>query len=358
MADMPQAMAVLERQRRALVDAYVRRAWNMWKSLDPADWWNDAVTQGVGAWITQNQIAFIAAMRRLGISYADIMLGLVGRVPAGRIPEYTVTRANTDPWAVAVRPADGYRAASVREPGIRPAAWDGLDGDVRASVDRWLSDAMRRLETNAATDGQIALNTAATRRFRGAGVRQYRRVIHPELSRSGTCGLCAVAASNVYGTDDLLPMHDNCVCTVAPITADSDPGLDLNRRDLDAIYRKAGGTTSAAGLKSVRITTVTHGELGPILTQDEWRGRRDDGATPPQWRAPDQDMTRKAMSRMYARATEFQRHYQTVLETGREDTFRFEGRSYTFKPSAHLEQAMSYQTAWLNYLRTTLGLAA
>ena len=39
MADMTQALTVMERQRQALVDAYVQRAWNMWKSLDPADWW-------------------------------------------------------------------------------------------------------------------------------------------------------------------------------------------------------------------------------------------------------------------------------------------------------------------------------
>ena len=91
MADMTQALTVMERQRQALVDAYVQRAWNMWKSLDPADWWNDAITQGVSAWITQNQIAFIKAMRHLGVSYADVMLGMVNMPSDGQIPEYIVT---------------------------------------------------------------------------------------------------------------------------------------------------------------------------------------------------------------------------------------------------------------------------
>lgn len=171
MADMTQALTVMERQRQALVDAYVQRAWNMWKSLDPADWWNDAITQGVSAWITQNQIAFIKAMRHLGVSYADVMLGMVNVPSDGQIPEYIVTRDNTDPWAVSVRPADAYRSMAVRDPSIRPLAWDNLDDYVQKAVDDWLDAAVKRLTDNANTDGQIAMNSAATQRFHGSGVR-------------------------------------------------------------------------------------------------------------------------------------------------------------------------------------------
>lgn len=357
MADMTQALTVMERQRQALVDAYVQRAWNMWKSLDPADWWNDAITQGVSAWITQNQIAFIKAMRHLGVSYADVMLGMVNMPSDGQIPEYIVTRDNTDPWAVSVRPADAYRSMAVRDPSIRPLAWDNLDDYVQKAVDDWLDAAVKRLTDNANTDGQIAMNSAATQRFHGSGIRKYRRVIHPELSKTGTCGLCAVAATNVFSTADLLPMHNNCKCTVAPITANNDPGLKLNREDLDAIYRKAG-STSAADLKSVRVIMESHSEIGPILTQSQWRREYDDGTPAPEWHIPDLKMTRTALQRMYARAMEFQQHYQKVLDTGEEDDFPFEGRKYSFRPSAHLRQAMSYQRAWLQYLRSTLGLAA
>ena len=201
------------------------------------------------------------------------------------------------------------------------------------------------------------MNSAATQRFHGSGVRKYRRVIHPELSKTGTCGLCAVAATNVFSTADLLPMHNNCKCTVAPITANNDPGLKLNREDLDAIYRKAG-STSAADLKSVRVIVESHSEIGPILTQSQWRREYDDGTPAPEWHIPDLKMTRTALQRMYARAMEFQQHYQKVLDTGEEDDFPFEGRKYSFRPSVHLRQAMSYQRAWLRYLRSTLGLAA
>ena len=358
MADTTQVLTVLEQQRQALVDAYINRAWAMWQSLDPADWWNDAVTQGVGAWITQNQLAFVKAMRRLGITYADIMLGLVNVPADGQIPEYVVTRDNTDPWAVSVRPADAYRDLAVRDPTIRPLAWDGLDDATRRAVDSWLTAAQTRLESNANTDGQIALNSAATERFHGSGIRKYRRVIHPELSKTGSCGLCVVASNNVYSTADLIPMHDRCKCTVAPITEGNDPGMRLNDEDLKAIYRKAGNTTNASGLKSVRVEVVSHSEIGPILTQSQWRREYDDGTPAPEWKRPDLNMTRRALARMYDRAREFQTHYRNVMDTGAEDTFRFEGRRYTFKPSSHLQQAMSYQTAWLQYLRSTLGLAA
>lgn len=358
MATVEQSLNVLAQQRNALVDAYIQRAWNMWRSLDPADWWNDAVTQGAAAWITQNQVAFVTAMRRLGITYADIMLRMVGATPDGQVPEYVVTRDNTDPWAVSVRPADAYRSMAVRDPTIRPEAWDKLDGEVQKAVDNWLDTAMQRLKDNANTDGQIALNSAITRRFRGSGVHKYRRVIHPELSKTGTCGLCAVAATNVFGTADLLPMHNNCKCTVAPITAGNDPGLQLNRKDLDSIYKAANNSTDAADLKQIRVQVVNHSELGPILTQKEWRQEYDDGTPAPEWHIPDLDMTREALNRMHRRATEFQRHYQTVMDTGKTDEFDFEGRHYMFKPSGHLEQAMSYQKAWLNYLRSSLGLAA
>ena len=73
---------------------------------------------------------------------------------------------------------------------------------------------------------------------------------------------------------------------------------------------------------------------------------------------PDLKMTRTALQRMYARAMEFQPHYPKVLDTGEEDDFPFEGRKYSFRPSVLLRQAMSYQRAWLQYLRSTLGLAA
>ncbi|MCZ4066438.1 hypothetical protein O1W71_01985 [Microbacterium sp. H37-C3] len=125
-----------------------------------------------------------------------------------------------------------------------------------------------RLETIAETDLAAAIRDEAKRTFKAAPkVVGFRRVIHPEMSKTGTCGLCIVAADRFYTVEDLLELHDGCHCTVAPITSDADPGLRLNRDDLDALYA-AAGSTFADDLKRIRVTSVEHGELGPILIRD------------------------------------------------------------------------------------------
>lgn len=99
-----------------------------------------------------------------------------------------------------------------------------------------------------------------------AGVVGYRRIVHPERSRTGVCGLCLVAADRIYQSDELMPLHDNCKCTVLPVTTDHDPGLKLNAEDLNRLYT-AGGSTYASDLSAIRVQTYTSGELGPILTR-------------------------------------------------------------------------------------------
>ncbi|NMM93878.1 hypothetical protein [Bifidobacterium oedipodis] len=359
------ATAALETQRRLLVDEYVRRAWNMWQSLTPQDWWNDAVTQGAAAYITQQQMAFVRAMRRLGISYADIMLRLVGTTPQGQIPEYVVVRDNTDPWKVALRPADAYRSLAVQHPDIRPRGWDGLDKRVQEAVNNWLDMARNQLQDNADTDGTLAQNRATASRYEASGIRRYRRVIHPELSKSGTCGLCVVAATNTFTRPDLMPMHNRCHCTVAPITESNDPGLKLNGDDLQKIYRaaaaasgKKGYSTSAADLTKLRVDVTSNSELGPILTRAQSETIADTESLG-EWHMPDMQMTNAQMRRMYERASEFNRHYQILADSGKDiESFRYDGRNYTFKSGPHLKQAWDYVRSLLEYSRGWLGLAA
>lgn len=92
----------------------------------------------------------------------------------------------------------------------------------------------------------------------------YRRVIHPEKSRTGVCGLCIAASDRMYRVRELMPVHTNCKCTTAAVTAEFDPADVLNQADLKELYGLAGGT-SGASLKRVKYSTDEHGELGPIL---------------------------------------------------------------------------------------------
>lgn len=116
----------------------------------------------------------------------------------------------------------------------------------------------------------------------GSRIVGIRRVIHPELSRSGVCGLCAAASDRLYTVRELLPIHKRCKCTTAPVTEDFDPADALNAIDLSKLYNDAGGT-SRAHLKRTRYQIDQHGELGPTLVpQRKYKARgKDAGADEP-----------------------------------------------------------------------------
>ncbi len=106
------------------------------------------------------------------------------------------------------------------------------------------------------------INAAAN--LAGSPVVGMRRIIHPELSLTGTCGLCIAASDRLYTVRELLPMHRLCKCTSCAVTEEFDPADELNAVDLRRLYRDAGGT-SRAHLKRTRYKQDDHGELGPTL---------------------------------------------------------------------------------------------
>jgi hypothetical protein len=128
------------------------------------------------------------------------------------------------------------------------------------------------------TRAEVQSDTALTLAFREQWVSDlakvgtvtgYRRVIHPELTKGGSCGLCVAASDQVYHKKDLLPVHGRCKCTVTPIFGETlgpgDPGAAINSEDLAKMYEAAGGSTSGFALKETRYRVVDHGELGPQL---------------------------------------------------------------------------------------------
>lgn len=126
---------------------------------------------------------------------------------------------------------------------------------------------VQRAQAIADDDVTLASREATRQVFtRTPGVSGYRRVIHPELSREGTCGLCVAASDRVYHRGDLMPIHTHCRCEPMPIIGTADPGHSLNQTELAALYARSG-STSAADLSRVRVRN--HGELGPVLTEDD-----------------------------------------------------------------------------------------
>ena len=165
----------------------------------------------------------------------------------------------------------------------------------------------------------------------------------------------------MFSRSDLMPLHNRCKCTVAPIRDNIDPGLKLNSDDLQKIYDAAsmagggGSGTAARNLTQLRVSVRNDSELGPILTRSDWK--QNDEA--PKWRMPDTIMTQQQMRRMYERATVFNAKYAELLNSSDNSlSFHYDGRSYTFRKGAHVKQAWDYVRSMLSYSRGWLGLAA
>ncbi len=186
----------------------------------------------------------------LSESWANLVLDLLG-VKRGR-RRATTTRnypRGIDPAAVYARPIFTYRDAVAYGQDFKTA----------------YAEAMARVDALVATDLALAQREAEHEQYVAAKVTHYRRVIRPELSAGGTCGLCIAASQMIYNIGELLPLHSRCKCKTMPIVGTRDPARVLNENDLADLYNTAGGT-SAADLKRTRYQVDENGELGPTLT--------------------------------------------------------------------------------------------
>lgn len=152
-----------------------------------------------------------------------------------------------------------------------------------ASHEQALAKARVRAEQVVDTDMSLAVRDQEVHTAKKLGVQLYRRVLHPELAKSGlSCGLCIVAADRVYSVSKFKrEIHLNCHCEMIPIEDGKDPARKLNQDDLDSLYAAAGRAVAKPGeepepvtgggkrqlgaLKRVRVAVTEHGELGPIL---------------------------------------------------------------------------------------------
>lgn len=240
---------------RSLVDALVRWLFNLWESH------TDFSDAGTAELIRDSVDAVeetLVRARQEEDAYQEVVLRALGRrFPDGVPPadRELYPRQNKIPEEVWARPVFVYRKA--RQDGASPA-----EARLRA---------LGRVRELAEADIKMAQRERASRILQSAapqGVIGYRRIIHPERSKTGTCGLCLVAANRIYSTGELYPLHTGCQCEVLPITEEHDPGLHLNREDLDAIYRIAG-STGASDLSNTRIKEYVSGEWGSVLRKHD-----------------------------------------------------------------------------------------
>jgi hypothetical protein len=142
-----------------------------------------------------------------------------------------------------------------------------------------MGSARHLLETLVSTDTQIAKREAA-REIMTADDRivGYRRALTGD-----SCALCAVASTQRYRTEDLMPIHDHCDCEVVPIIGDRDPGHVINRDLLGDLKAEGGpqywndrglrvdetGRVYRTDDEPLIVAEHTHGELGPVIADAE-----------------------------------------------------------------------------------------
>lgn len=269
---------------------------NLWRTTDP---YNEAqarvfaATAGQLIVAAQNSVAAttsaaqVMQLRSMGIN-PDIAVTIPENVRGANVkftpdevvvkhnPRTTVeyqppaetAQASVEPQRRDVHAADSapdrlfQRAAATyrfeRSAGAAPGtANDAAEQRIGKLIDANLILAQRLAE-------QEALRQAQAQDSRILG---YRRVIHPELSQGGVCGLCVAASDRIYKIDVLKPVHNLCKCAIVAVTNAHDPGHRLNRDDLARLYDEAGNSTNSAALKRTSYDIVHHAELGPILVR-------------------------------------------------------------------------------------------
>lgn len=254
------AWVVRQSAGRARIEANLQAALvRDWSSFTA--WYDDAaVAAQAQSSVVQVQQARLLTGALVAAYVTRVVALLTGSRPGKPAPvDLPGSRGGTLLAAVYTRPAKQFRYLTA----------NGTPrGDVITAVQSYV-----RLE--ASTDVLLADRDAARQVYEAEPrIDGYRRVLHPELAKSGSCGLCIAASDRVYRVAELMPIHARCGCSTAPIINTLDPGDSLNNLDLGALYKAAGGT-DAAGLKRLRYQVNEHGELGPVLsaTGQHFRGR-------------------------------------------------------------------------------------
>jgi hypothetical protein len=159
---------------------------------------------------------------------------------------------------VHTRPAEAYRKAVAT----------GKTHDEAVAI------ALKRAADIQVADLSLAERAAQQSLMEELGITEFRRIVRPELSKTGSCGLCIVAADRIYSVATLMPIHPpSCNCVTMPIIGDDDPGHSLNKADLKRLYADAG-SNKADDLRRTRYTVNEHGEYGPTIAKegDSFRG--------------------------------------------------------------------------------------
>jgi hypothetical protein len=326
--------------RDSIILKLIKLLLGLWSGFDR---WDDAdAVTGMAARSAFLVNASTMSVRRLSRSYLGSVLAEMNSSPESLPPIVNgYPRANVLPTEVYRRPVDEFIWRR-RNGGTMTETQEAFEERLRAIAEADMMAAER-------DENEVILRHAPH-------VTGYRRVIHPELSRSGTCGLCVVASQRIYRVADLMPMHGGDNCDVLPVTDDDDPGLRLNDDDLKTIYA-AAGSTAADDLVNTRISINEHGELGPVLVKqgDHFRSAKEAGR--PEYVRPTPATIRAATSREIAnlrqQLAEAQKRYDEMP-----DDVKYRDDGTTTSESIAVFRSIRYLTEYLGVLELKLRTIA
>lgn len=267
-ATQQQVAALVAAQAAARLQVWTQATAHAQISAQQFSGWYD--TNAVGNWAAQLAVAMESYQRtiaKLTDSYlaraAALVLGVPRIRPVGSV-DVTALRAGVTHAGAYARAADVYRWQQSLFDKVGEALAGGTVPEKVPALESPRQAAVARVVDVADMDAQLASRaqeSATLGALTDRGVIGWRRVVHPEMSKGGACGLCIAAAERVYGPTEPRPLHAGCHCTTLPVSEAHDPGAWLNDQDL---AKHAGGNT-AAKLKRTRYQVDEHGELGLVL---------------------------------------------------------------------------------------------
>ena len=157
----------------------------------------------------QQTTAGLSASYMTGVAAATGAASGVAQAAAAPRELWEAVRFGADLLLVNHRPAEVYKRAIAR----------GLDHEEALEL------AANRGTNLVLSDLALEDRAAQQKMLDQLGISMFRRVIRPEMSKTGSCGLCIVASDRIYTTGNLMPIHPpSCKCVVMPIIGDQDPG--------------------------------------------------------------------------------------------------------------------------------------
>lgn len=235
---------------RSKVAQRVAAAWDRLGSWDKAD----------VARFTAVVVPTVEAGQRRAQALTDIYLArTLGVGPVG-LSDLTgaAVRNGTDPAVVYERPF--------------VQLWSALSEGV--GFERARAAAGARAAGSAQTDVQLTVRAATSEWLSDPPADAPRIIGYERTLTDESCALCAVASTQRYKTEDLMPIHERCDCGVAPILEGERPaGRVINRPLLDRLKEQDVDPSrhvkvDTDGNVQLPETAVhEHGELGPQLTE-------------------------------------------------------------------------------------------